>query len=71
MYIVGRCLLSDLLQKRDISQTNLAEHLGVSRQFVNGIINNREKMSLEIAYNISVILSCDIKDLYEWKVSPE
>lgn len=71
MYKVGNCLLLDLLKQRGVSQSDLAIHLGVSRQRVNAIVHNREKMSLEIAYTITKLLHCDLDDLYKWEVSNE
>lgn len=71
MYKVGKCLLLDLLKRRGITQSDLAVHLGVSRQRINAIAHNREKMSLEIAYTIAKLLQCDIEDLYKWEASKE
>lgn len=51
-----------------MSQTELAERLGVKRQQVNKYVNERQTMSYEIAYNISVILGCSMEDLYTWEV---
>lgn len=64
---VGRCLLHELLHKNDMSQTELAELLDVRVQQINKYALNKQKMSLQVAKNISSILNCDIDDLYEWK----
>lgn len=71
MYKVGKCLLPDLLKKKGITQAELARRLNLSRQRINAIANNREKMSYEIALNISKILDCNMEDLYESEVSIE
>lgn len=71
MYKVGTCLLPDLLKRRAMTQSELANKLNVSRQRINALANNREKMSLETAYTISRILQCEMADLYTWEVSNE
>lgn len=50
-----------------MSQTELAELLDVRVQQINKYALNKQKMSLQVAKNISSILNCDIDDLYEWK----
>lgn len=50
-----------------MTQEDLAIALGVSEQQINKYVNNRQGMSLQVAYNISLILNCYIEDLYEWK----
>lgn len=65
-YKVGRCLLRDLLHKADMTQLNLAERLNITEQQINKYVNNRQKMSLQVAKNIASILNCGIEDLYEW-----
>jgi transcriptional regulator with XRE-family HTH domain len=65
-YVVGRCLLRERLKETGMTQSELATKLGVKVQQVNKYITDRQKMSLQVAKNISVILHCDIDDLYEW-----
>lgn len=67
-YIVGRCLLKDLLKKADMTQVELAEQLGVTPQQIQNYIKKKDPrvMSLVVAKNISTILGCQIDDLYEW-----
>ncbi|WP_010305286.1 helix-turn-helix transcriptional regulator [Kurthia senegalensis] len=71
MYKVGKCLLLDLLKQRGISQSDLAVKTGVSRQRINAIAHNREKMPVELAFNISKLLQCHIEDLYTWEANKE
>lgn len=71
MYTVGKCLLLDKLQKQGISQSELALKLGVSRQQVNALVHNRKIMSYQTAYNVALILKCDMSELYEFEVSNE
>ncbi|MBB6452021.1 transcriptional regulator with XRE-family HTH domain [Salirhabdus euzebyi] len=65
-YIVGRCLLRELLRNKDMTQVDLAARLGVTFQQVNKYANNRQLMSIKVAKNIAAILNCHIDDLYEW-----
>lgn len=65
-YMVGRCLLRELLHTRDMTQVELAEKLNVKPQQIQHYIQNNRVMSLKVAKNISEILNCDIDDLYEW-----
>lgn len=66
MYDVGKCLLSDKLQRARMSQQELAERLGVTRQQIHAYTTGKRIMALPIAMNISSILHCEIVELYEW-----
>lgn len=66
-YDVGRCLLSDKLLQARMSQQELAEHLGITRQQIHSYTSNTKIMSLPTAKNIASVLKCDIEDLYEWE----
>lgn len=48
-----------------MTQTELANLLGVTPQQINKYVHNTQKMSLQVAINIGHILKCDIEDLYE------
>jgi len=65
-YKVGRCLLREILHDMDITQSELAGRLNVTEQQINKYVNDRQRMSLEVAKNISYICNCRIEDLYEW-----
>lgn len=65
-YTVGRCLLRELLDDAGIEQVELAKKLNVTKQQINKYVSDSQGMSLEVAKNISVILHCQIEDLYEW-----
>lgn len=67
MVDVGRCLLADILLQKKITQQELANRIGVTKQQIGHYANDRRVMSLPIAVNIAIVLGCDIKDLYEWK----
>lgn len=66
MYDVGKCLLSDKLLQARMTQQELADYLGVTRQQINNYTSNRRIMTLPIAKNIAIILHCEIDDLYQW-----
>lgn len=61
----GRCLLRDILRKRKMSQQELADLLGVSKQTISKYVRNEVKMSYNTALNIAFILKCDMSELYE------
>jgi transcriptional regulator with XRE-family HTH domain len=63
---VGKCVISDRLDKLGISQQDLADLSGMSKQQISDYINNRKKLSLRNAKRIASILKCHIDDLYEW-----
>ncbi|MCA1027003.1 helix-turn-helix transcriptional regulator [Cytobacillus kochii] len=65
--LVGKCLLTDLLHKSYMTQAELSEKTGISRQQLSSYVNNKNNMSLPVARKISVALNCKIDDLYEWK----
>lgn len=65
-YKVGKCLLNDRLEYANITQSELARKLKVTRQQINKYVTNEQGMSLQVAYNIALILHCKIEDLYEW-----
>lgn len=66
MYDVGKCLLSDKLLQSRMSQQELADRIGVTRQQINSYISERSLMSLPIAKNIATVLNCEMGELYEW-----
>lgn len=71
MYNAGRCLLSDRLLKRNMTQQQLADRLHVTKQQIHSYTTNKRKMDLVTAKNISELLDCTIEDLYEWvRVDP-
>lgn len=65
-YRIGKCLLSERLRLVGISQSQLAERLGVKRQQVSRWARDEQGMSLESAKNVATVLDCFIDDLFEW-----
>lgn len=66
-YRVGKCLLRYHLTRNRMSQQELAEHSGLTKQTISRYINNAHIMSYETALNIAKILDCQMEDLYEIK----
>ena len=65
---IGQCLLKELLDQKRLTQQELAELTGFTKQDINGYVNNRRKMSLKTAKTISVALNCTIEELYVWTI---
>lgn len=55
--------IKEVLKEKGITQKWLAEKLGKSYNMVNGYVQNRQQPRLEVLFEISKILSVDVKDL--------
>ncbi|WP_042399348.1 helix-turn-helix transcriptional regulator [Geomicrobium sp. JCM 19037] len=66
MYRVGKCRLAEHLYSRGMTQTDLAIKTGYSTSTISDYINNKRRMGIERAMNISSALNCSIDDLYDW-----
>ena len=55
--------IKEVLEKKGIKQTWLAEQLGKSYNMVNAYVQNRQQPRLEVLYEIANILKIDIKEL--------
>jgi putative transcriptional regulator len=53
-----------------LSQGELAECVGVSRQTVNAIERDRYDPSLELAFKLAVYFDCRIEDLFQPDIEP-
>ena len=65
---VSRCIgifTCQLLHAR-MSQQELADRLGVTRQQIHTYTTGNRLMTLPIAMNIATVLHCEITELYEW-----
>lgn len=60
--------LKEVLEKRGIKQTWLAERLGKSFCIANSYVCNRRQPSLEVLFEIAKILNVDPKELIDSKV---
>ena len=55
--------IKEVLDKKGIKQTWLAERLGKSYPIVNGYATNKTQPRLEVLYEIARILEVNVKDL--------
>ncbi len=68
MYKVGRSNIKRLLAQKGLTQSELAERLGMSRQQLNRYVQNQRIPNAEITKNIAVELDCEMDDLFEWVI---
>jgi putative transcriptional regulator len=52
-------------QRKDWTQQDLAERLGVSRQTVNAIETGKYDPSLPLAFALAALFDCRIEDLFD------
>lgn len=52
--------------KRDVTQAELAEAVGVTRQTINSIERGRYDPSLELAFELAEYFDCRIEDLFTY-----
>jgi transcriptional regulator with XRE-family HTH domain len=62
----GKCLLQSLLDKADLTQTELAGKSGVSQRMISYYAANEKVMSIDAARAISTSLGCRMEDLCDW-----
>lgn len=55
--------IKEILDKKGIKQTWLADQLGKSYNMVNGYVKNRRQPKLEVLFEIAKLLEVDVKDL--------
>jgi len=55
--------IKEVIDKKGIKQTWLAEKLGKSYNMVNSYVQNRQQPRLEVLYQIAEILEVEVKDL--------
>lgn len=63
-FLLGECLLLNILEKKGMSQADFARRMKCSRAFVSQLITGDSKMSLEFAINAAYILECTVSDFY-------
>lgn len=49
----------------DLSQADLADAVGVTRQTINAIERDRYDPSLELAFKLAAFFDCPIEELFE------
>lgn len=57
--------------KEDLTQAELANQVGVSRQTINAIETERYDPSLELAFKLAVRFDCRIEDLFSFDPATE
>lgn len=62
----GRCLLQPLLEKANMSQSELARRTGISQRMISYYASDKKRMSVDSMRAISIVLNCRMEDLYEW-----
>ncbi|GEM50830.1 hypothetical protein EB1_06200 [Empedobacter brevis NBRC 14943 = ATCC 43319] len=55
--------IKEIIDKKGIKQTWLADQLGKSYNMVNGYVSNRHQPSIETLYKIASILSVEVDEL--------
>ncbi|OJU35688.1 MAG: transcriptional regulator [Bacteroidales bacterium 45-6] len=55
--------IKEVLDKKGIKQTWLAEQLGKSFNMVNAYVHNRRQPPMEVLYKIADVLDVSVKDL--------
>jgi putative transcriptional regulator len=60
-----RNVLSERRAEREMSQGDLAEAVGVTRQTINAIERERYDPSLELAFGLAGFFDCAIEDLFD------
>ncbi|MDO8244061.1 helix-turn-helix transcriptional regulator [Pontibacillus salicampi] len=63
--------LSVLRAEQKWSQKQVAEMLGVSRQTIISLENNKYNPSLKLAFEIAVLFDKDITEVFQYKLKEE
>lgn len=61
--------IKEILERKGIKQTWLAERLGKSYNMVNSYAQNRRQPSIEILYEIATLLQIEVRELLDSKQS--
>lgn len=56
--------IMSLLEEKGMSQTELAKQVGVSRWYMNKIINGKVHLGKALASRIAYELDCSIQDIF-------
>ena len=60
-----------LRAERGLSQKEIAERLGVSRQTIISLEKNRYNPSLKLAYDISLMFGVDLHEVFQYEIEEE
>jgi transcriptional regulator with XRE-family HTH domain len=67
--MIRRCLLQQWLNKRGLTQVDLAHITGLSLTQISEYSTNKRGMSSKNLILISHFLSCHAEELYEWDIT--
>lgn len=69
--VLGESQLPQLLKKANMTQSDFAKQMGVSREFIRKIIHKEDDkvFSLTRALQAAYILDCGVEDLYEYTIA--
>lgn len=72
-YTIGRCRGKELCKKTGISQQQVAEKCGYTKQEVSDWFNDKREINLSAAYTISKFFKVEIDELIKFvsRVPPE
>lgn len=62
--------IKELREKRGMTQEQLGEMVGTSRQAINAIETEKFEPSIWLAYDISKVFDCSIEDVFLFEESP-
>lgn len=57
--------LNDLMQQNDVSQTEMASHLGCSRPFLNQILRGKRRMTFEMLEKACAFFGITLGDFFQ------
>ncbi|MGG3523842.1 helix-turn-helix transcriptional regulator [Bacillus pseudomycoides] len=57
-------IIKDLREKKGLSQEQLANKCGASRQTINAIENNKYDPTLKLAFSLSEVLNTTVDELF-------
>lgn len=64
---LGRSRLREWIKKQKKSQTDLADHLTVSRSYITQVCNNEVQLSVYNMRKTAKYLNCNMDDLIFWE----
>lgn len=68
---ITNCIAGLRAQHNEMTQKELAAHVGVTRQTVNAIEKNKYSPSLEVAFKISAIFQLPLTEVFFYADSDE
>lgn len=60
--------LQEYREQYDLSQRELAEHVGVTRQTINAVEGNRYDPSVELVFKLAAFFECPVEDVFHPEV---